>query len=70
MQPGEKTMVTVTQDKITRRFDKELLTIEAWGKNSLRVRATQRSSFVDDEDLQALLPKEDVPGARRHRYRH
>ena len=64
MQPGEKTMVTVTQDKITRRFDKELLTIEAWGKNSLRVRATQRSSFVDDEDLQALLPKEDVPGTR------
>lgn len=57
-------MVTMEQDRIIRRFDKELLVIEAWGRNALRVRATQRSGFVQDEDLQALLPKKESPEAK------
>lgn len=34
---------------LIRRCDKELLQIEAWGENSLRVRATERAGFCDDE---------------------
>ncbi len=49
-------MITVDGNKVIRRYDKELLVIEPWGKNSLRVRATQRSGFLEDEDLSALLP--------------
>ena len=41
--------------KITRRMDKEFLQIEPWGKNGLRVRATQNRGFIEDE-LGALLP--------------
>ena len=33
-------------NKLYRRQDKELLLIEPWGKNSLRVRATQRHEFL------------------------
>ncbi len=49
-------MITIENGRIIRRYDKELLVIEPWGENSLRVRATQRSSFLEDEDLSALLP--------------
>ena len=49
-------MITIENGKIIRRYDKELLVIEPWGENSLRVRATQRAAFLEDEDLSALLP--------------
>jgi alpha-D-xyloside xylohydrolase len=42
-------------NKLLRREDKELLCIEPWGKNALRVRATQLDSFKDDEIYSALL---------------
>ena len=41
---------------IERRYDKELLRIEPWGKG-LRVRATERREFLPEE-IGALLPKE------------
>jgi len=41
---------------IERRFDKELLRVEPWGKG-LRVRATERGSFLDDS-FGTLLPAE------------
>lgn len=44
--------------KLYRRFDQELLCLEPFGKDALRVRATQLRSFQDD-DLSALtVPKE------------
>lgn len=49
-------MIRKEEKKIIRRFDKELLMIEAWGRDGLRVRATQRFEFDDDPDLSALLP--------------
>ena len=49
-------MITIENGKIIRRYDKELLVIEPWGENSLRIRATQRASLLEDEDLSALLP--------------
>lgn len=49
-------MITIDGGRIIRRYDKELLVLEPWGENSLRVRATQRSEFIHDEDLSALLP--------------
>lgn len=45
-------------NKVYRRFDKELLCIEPWGKNSFRVRATHRHEFTED-DLSALLPPQE-----------
>ena len=56
-------MMTIEGSRIIRRYDKELLVIEPWGRNSLRVRATQRAAFVDDEDLSALLPDPEVTDA-------
>ncbi len=47
-------MIKKEDGRIVRRFDKELLTVEAWGKDGLRVRATQRFEFDDDPDLSAL----------------
>ena len=47
-------MIKQEGNKIYRRFDKELLCVEPWGKNSFRVRATQRHEFAP-EDIQALL---------------
>ena len=49
-------MITIDGGRIIRRYDKELLVLEPWGENSFRVRATQRSEFIHDEDLSALLP--------------
>lgn len=51
-------MVKQMGNKVYRRFDKELLCIESWGKNSFRVRATQRHEFVP-EDISALIPQEE-----------
>lgn len=39
------------------RFDKEQLQIEPWGRDSLRIRATQGMAILPDEDF-ALLPTE------------
>ena len=52
-------MVTKEGKRIVRRFDKNLLVVECWGKNSLRIRDTQRYEFISDPDLSALLPKSD-----------
>lgn len=51
-------MIKQVGNKVYRRFDKELLCIEPWGKNSFRIRATQRHEFMPD-DISALL--ESVP---------
>ena len=42
--------------KLIRKFDKETLLIEPWGKNALRVRATHEAVMPDE--LRALLPPE------------
>jgi alpha-D-xyloside xylohydrolase len=47
--------VICKDNKLIRRFDKEYLCIEPYGKDSLRVRATQLSAFQSDR-LSALLP--------------
>ena len=52
-------MITQKGNKIYRRQDKELLCIEPWGKNSFRVRATQRNEFVP-EDISAYFPHRNV----------
>lgn len=49
-------MIIQKENKIIRRFDKELLQIEPYGKNSLRVRATQLRDF-SDERYSALIPE-------------
>ena len=49
-------MIKVIGNKIYRRQDKELLVIEPWGPDSLRVRATQNHTFNKDEETSALLP--------------
>lgn len=52
-------MIRQDGNKLYRRFDKELLCIEPWGKNSFRVRATQRHEFLKEDETSALLPPED-----------
>ena len=52
-------MIYRKNNQLFRRNDKELLLVEPWGKNSFRVRATQRSAFLSDE-LSALLPAKDA----------
>ena len=52
-------MIYRKNNQLFRRNDKELLLVEAWGKNSFRVRATQRSAFLPDE-LSALLPVQET----------
>ena len=44
--------------KLYRRDDKELLLIEPWGKNSLRIRATQRHEFIPDDNSALIAPEE------------
>lgn len=51
-------MLKQVGNKLYRRQDKELLLIEPWGENSLRVRATQRSEFIPDTDSALLEPKD------------
>lgn len=47
-------MIQKEKNRLIRRNDKELLCIEAWGRNSFRVRATERHEFIAD-DVSALL---------------
>jgi len=42
--------------RLTRRYDSELLVIEAWGRNSLRVRATRRQELTGHD--WALIPRD------------
>ena len=50
-------MLKKEENRLLRRFDKELLCIEPWGKNSFRIRATQRYEFNSEDDTSALLPQ-------------
>ena len=52
-------MFFIKDNALLRRNDKELLCIEPWGKNSLRVRATQRYEFLPD-DHSALEAPENI----------
>ena len=52
-------MIYRKNNQLFRRNDKELLLVEPWGKNSFRVRATQRSAFLPDEHS-ALLPVQET----------
>lgn len=45
---------SVVGDRLVRRYDDELLWIEPWGKDSLRVRATKMARMPDED--WALLP--------------
>jgi len=51
---GRTDMRRREQSALILRKDKELLRIEAWGRDSFRVRATQRSTFQSNPDLSAL----------------
>ena len=53
-------MLKITENAIERRYDKELLRIEAWGKG-LRIRATERAAFLGD-DFGTLLPEHKDAG--------
>lgn len=57
---GGCNMLKQAGNKVYRRFDKELLCIQPWGKNSFRIQATQRYEFIEDDDISALLPAEEV----------
>ncbi len=50
-------MFSIKDNALLRRNDKELLRIEPWGKNSLRVRATQRCEFLSDEHSALEAPE-------------
>ena len=47
-------MIQKEKNRLIRRNDQELLCIEAWGKNSFRIRATNRFEFIPD-DVSSLL---------------
>lgn len=49
-------MFTQVGNRLCRRGESELLWIEPWGPNALRVRATPLKEFEDDTDISALLP--------------
>jgi len=48
-------LFTVGEDKLISKYDREILWIEAWGKNGLRVRATLEGNMPEND--WALLPK-------------
>ncbi|AZO94557.1 glycoside hydrolase family 31 protein [Halocella sp. SP3-1] len=52
-------MIKQSGNRVVRRYDQELLSIEPWGPNSLRIRATQRHQFQDDT-YSALLEVEET----------
>lgn len=54
-------MLIQKKEKLIRRFDKELLCIEPYGSDGLRVRATQLADFQDDS-LSALAGQEEMHG--------
>ncbi len=49
-------MIKLSNNILVRRHEKELLTIESWGKNALRVRATQLGELAEKE-WSALIPQ-------------
>ena len=51
-------MVFEKDGKLYRRFDKELLSLEPYGKNGLRIRATHLNAF-SDESLSALIEPQE-----------
>lgn len=56
-------MVRIFEDYIEKRFDNELLRIEAWGKNSLRIRSFVDQNFVDENyalNEKPKLNKDDI----------
>ena len=51
-------MIWRENNALCRRFDKELLRIEPWGTDSLRVRATQNNRFAEEgTEEQPLLAR-------------
>ena len=50
-------MINIKNNRIEKRYDDELLIIEPWGENSLRVRTFLDQHFVDREN--ALTEKID-----------
>ncbi len=55
-------MIYQKEGKLYRRYDKELLCLEPWGPNGLRVRATQLNAFLED-GLTAL--SETIPDTKK-----
>lgn len=56
-------MIKISEDYIEKRFDNELLRIEAWGKNSLRIRSFVDQNFVDENyalNEKPKLNKDDI----------
>ena len=54
-------MFQLKDNALLRRCDQELLRIEAWGRNSLRVRATERYDFLPDEHSALERPEKTDP---------
>ena len=53
-------MFTQVGNRLCRRGESELLWIEPWGPNALRVRATPLKEFEDDTDTPSSSPAEGV----------
>ena len=51
-------MIYRENNKLIRIYEDEKLQIEAWGKNSFRVRITRLSDFTGED--WALLPQEEL----------
>ena len=51
-------MITIKEHSIEQRYDDELLVIEPWGKNSLRVRAFPDQQFSNGD--RALLKQPEI----------
>lgn len=49
-------MIKKDGNKLIRQFDKEILCIEPWGKNSLRVRATHLGKIYPNDEFALLEP--------------
>ena len=43
-------MITIKDNRIVKKYDDELLIIEPWGENSLRVRSFLDQHFIDREN--------------------
>ncbi|MVX65491.1 family 31 glucosidase [Clostridium chromiireducens] len=54
---SEDSFFKVEGNILIRNYDCEKLSIEPWGKNSLRIRITKQSEFIDND--WALLPQEN-----------
>lgn len=52
-------VIYTSENKLIRKYESELLQIEAFGKNSFRVRVTHLNSFLDNN--KALRPLEELP---------